>query len=103
MIKPLLTKLSHSLEEDTYHILYCICIHIFALATDAIHIHVCVYIYIYIYMCVCVIFYICFQVIICTDGQANIGLGQLDQESSHWPAPSPYFYNQLAHYAAEKG
>uniref|UniRef100_A0A673HE47 Si:dkey-9k7.3 n=1 Tax=Sinocyclocheilus rhinocerous TaxID=307959 RepID=A0A673HE47_9TELE len=43
------------------------------------------------------------KVIICTDGQANIGLGQLDQESSHCPTPSPYFYNQLAHYAAEKG
>ncbi len=61
--------------------------------TDAIHIRV----------YICVIFNICFQVIICTDGQANIGLGQLDQVSSHWPAPSPYFYNQLAHYAAEKG
>ncbi|XP_051755329.1 circularly permutated Ras protein 1 isoform X1 [Ctenopharyngodon idella] len=43
------------------------------------------------------------KVIICTDGQANIGLGQLDQEYSHCSAPSPYFYNQLAHYAAEKG
>ncbi|XP_056317155.1 circularly permutated Ras protein 1 [Danio aesculapii] len=43
------------------------------------------------------------KVIICTDGQANIGLGQLDQESSHCPTPSPYFYNQLAHFAAEKG
>ncbi|XP_016398618.1 circularly permutated Ras protein 1-like [Sinocyclocheilus rhinocerous] len=43
------------------------------------------------------------KVIICTDGQANIGLGHLDQEFSHCTAPSPYFYNQLAHYAAEKG
>uniref|UniRef100_A0A9J8AF22 Si:dkey-9k7.3 n=1 Tax=Cyprinus carpio carpio TaxID=630221 RepID=A0A9J8AF22_CYPCA len=43
------------------------------------------------------------KVIICTDGQANIGLGQLDQELSHCPIPSPYFYSQLAHYAAEKG
>ncbi|XP_051508184.1 circularly permutated Ras protein 1-like [Myxocyprinus asiaticus] len=43
------------------------------------------------------------KVIICTDGRANIGLGQLEQESSHCPVPSPYFYNQLAYYAAEKG
>lgn len=43
------------------------------------------------------------KVIICTDGCANIGLGQLDQEQSHWPAPSPYFYSQLANYATEKG
>ncbi|KAG1959309.1 circularly permutated Ras protein 1 [Pimephales promelas] len=42
------------------------------------------------------------KVIICTDGLANIGLGHLEQESSS-RAPSPYFYNQLAHYAAEKG
>ncbi|XP_053485168.1 circularly permutated Ras protein 1 [Ictalurus furcatus] len=39
------------------------------------------------------------KVIICTDGQANIGLGQLEQES----AASVYFYNQLASHAAEKG
>lgn len=43
------------------------------------------------------------KVIICTDGRANIGLGQLEQESSHCLAPPPYFYNQLAGYAAEKG
>ncbi|XP_052458484.1 circularly permutated Ras protein 1 [Carassius gibelio] len=43
------------------------------------------------------------KVIICTDGQANIGLGHLDQEFSRCPNPSPYFYNRLAHYAAEKG
>ncbi|XDV18917.1 hypothetical protein PO909_024510 [Leuciscus waleckii] len=43
------------------------------------------------------------KVIICTDGQANIGLGHLEQESSRCSDPSPYFYNQLAHYAAEKG
>ncbi|XP_051571574.1 circularly permutated Ras protein 1-like isoform X1 [Myxocyprinus asiaticus] len=43
------------------------------------------------------------KVIICTDGRANIGLGQLEHESSHCPTPSPYFYNQLAYYAAEKG
>ncbi|XP_017565338.1 circularly permutated Ras protein 1 isoform X1 [Pygocentrus nattereri] len=43
------------------------------------------------------------KVIICTDGHANIGLGQLEQESAHSPAPSPYFYNQLASHAAEKG
>ncbi|KAM9500161.1 circularly permutated Ras protein 1 isoform 1-T2 [Clarias gariepinus] len=39
------------------------------------------------------------KVIICTDGRANIGLGQLEQES----ASSVYFYNQLASHAAEKG
>ncbi|XP_051995962.1 circularly permutated Ras protein 1 isoform X2 [Xyrauchen texanus] len=43
------------------------------------------------------------KVIICTDGRANIGLGQLEQESTHCPVHSPYFYNQLAYYAAEKG
>ncbi|XP_031440669.1 circularly permutated Ras protein 1 isoform X2 [Clupea harengus] len=43
------------------------------------------------------------KVIICTDGCANIGLGQLEQEQSHSPAPSPYFYSQLANYATEKG
>ncbi|XP_073715960.1 circularly permutated Ras protein 1 [Misgurnus anguillicaudatus] len=43
------------------------------------------------------------KVIICTDGRANIGLGQLEQEASHCLAPPPYFYNQLAGYAAEKG
>lgn len=61
----------------------------------------------YINLCVVVFFsinfFLVFQVIICTDGQANIGLGQLDQESSICPTPSPYFYNQLAHYAAERG
>lgn len=44
-----------------------------------------------------------YKVIICTDGRANKGLGQLEQESSLCLAPSPYFYNQLACYAAEKG
>ncbi|KAA0723045.1 Circularly permutated [Triplophysa tibetana] len=43
------------------------------------------------------------KVIVCTDGRANKGLGQLEQESSLCLAPSPYFYNQLACYAAEKG
>ncbi|XP_063043442.1 circularly permutated Ras protein 1 isoform X2 [Engraulis encrasicolus] len=43
------------------------------------------------------------KVIICTDGCANIGLGQLEQDQSHGAAPSPYFYSQLANYAAEKG
>ncbi|XP_030635089.1 circularly permutated Ras protein 1 [Chanos chanos] len=43
------------------------------------------------------------KVIICTDGRANIGLGQLEQENSHAPPQSPYFYSQLANYAAEKG
>lgn len=50
-----------------------------------------------------VLFLFLLQVIICTDGQANIGLGHLEQESSRCSDPSPYFYNQLAHYAAEKG
>ncbi|KAK1797115.1 hypothetical protein P4O66_008503, partial [Electrophorus voltai] len=43
------------------------------------------------------------KVIICTDGRANIGLGQLEQESPNSPPPSPYLYNQLANHAAEKG
>ncbi|KAG5260954.1 hypothetical protein AALO_G00298360 [Alosa alosa] len=43
------------------------------------------------------------KVIICTDGCANIGLGQLEQEQGHSAAPSPYFYTQLANYATEKG
>ncbi|KAL2079724.1 hypothetical protein ACEWY4_025468 [Coilia grayii] len=43
------------------------------------------------------------KVIICTDGCANIGLGQLEQEQSYCAAPSPYFYSQLANYATEKG
>ncbi|KAG9274338.1 circularly permutated Ras protein 1 isoform X2 [Astyanax mexicanus] len=43
------------------------------------------------------------KVIICTDGRANIGLGQLEPESAHSPPPSLYFYNQLATHAAEKG
>ncbi|XP_076828500.1 circularly permutated Ras protein 1 [Brachyhypopomus gauderio] len=43
------------------------------------------------------------KVIICTDGRANIGLGQLEPESPSSPPPSLYFYNKLASHAAEKG
>ncbi|XP_055794969.1 circularly permutated Ras protein 1-like isoform X2 [Salvelinus fontinalis] len=44
------------------------------------------------------------KVILCTDGRANIGLGEMEES----PAPfsstqSPYFYRQLANEAANKG
>ncbi|XP_061108328.1 circularly permutated Ras protein 1 isoform X2 [Conger conger] len=39
------------------------------------------------------------KVIICTDGRANIGLGELEQASTS----SPFFYNELAKEAADSG
>ncbi|XP_048826988.1 LOW QUALITY PROTEIN: circularly permutated Ras protein 1 [Brienomyrus brachyistius] len=43
------------------------------------------------------------KVIICTDGQANIGLGELEQGSPHTSTYSPYFYSQLAKEAVNNG
>uniref|UniRef100_A0A8C9R254 Si:dkey-9k7.3 n=1 Tax=Scleropages formosus TaxID=113540 RepID=A0A8C9R254_SCLFO len=43
------------------------------------------------------------KVIICTDGQANIGLGAFEQGSEHAVSYCPYFYSQLAKEAVDKG
>ncbi|KAG9345809.1 hypothetical protein JZ751_008954 [Albula glossodonta] len=46
------------------------------------------------------------KVIICTDGRANIGLGELEQspvQTSPYSPYSPYFYSQLAKEAADSG
>ncbi|KAJ8382151.1 hypothetical protein SKAU_G00029290 [Synaphobranchus kaupii] len=43
------------------------------------------------------------KVIICTDGRANIGLGELEQTSAQTSTYSPFFYNQLAKEAADSG
>ncbi|KAF0029035.1 hypothetical protein F2P81_018140 [Scophthalmus maximus] len=43
------------------------------------------------------------QVILCTDGRANIGLGQMEQTSLPSSPLTPYFYKQLAHQAVESG
>ncbi|XP_039677508.1 circularly permutated Ras protein 1 isoform X1 [Perca fluviatilis] len=44
------------------------------------------------------------KVILCTDGRANIGLGEMEQIPSLSPSPlTPYFYRQLALQAVESG
>ncbi|KAM3857524.1 circularly permutated Ras protein 1 [Diretmus argenteus] len=45
------------------------------------------------------------KVILCTDGRANIGLGEMEQIASSFSSSSisPYFYRQLALQAAESG
>lgn len=45
------------------------------------------------------------KVILCTDGKANIGLGEIEQSSSPLSSPplTSYFYRQLALQAVEKG
>uniref|UniRef100_A0A3Q0R1N0 VWFA domain-containing protein n=1 Tax=Amphilophus citrinellus TaxID=61819 RepID=A0A3Q0R1N0_AMPCI len=44
------------------------------------------------------------KVILCTDGKANIGLGEMEQAPSLTPSSfTPYFYTQLAIEAVEKG
>lgn len=43
------------------------------------------------------------KVILCTDGRANIGLGQMEQTSLPSSPLTPYFYKQLAHQAVESG
>ncbi|KAI1888364.1 hypothetical protein AGOR_G00184240 [Albula goreensis] len=43
------------------------------------------------------------KVIICTDGRANIGLGELEQSPVQTSTYSPYFYSQLAKEAADSG
>ncbi|XP_036407320.1 circularly permutated Ras protein 1 [Megalops cyprinoides] len=43
------------------------------------------------------------KVIICTDGRANIGLGELEQSVGQTSTHSPYFYSQLAKEAADSG
>ncbi|XP_017165955.1 circularly permutated Ras protein 1 [Poecilia reticulata] len=42
------------------------------------------------------------KVILCTDGRANIGLGDMEQAQSSY-AEAPYFYRKLALQAVEKG
>ncbi|KAM6909423.1 circularly permutated Ras protein 1 [Xenentodon cancila] len=43
------------------------------------------------------------KVILCTDGQANIGLGEIETVSQSSSPLTPYFYHQLALQAVEKG
>lgn len=44
------------------------------------------------------------QVILCTDGMANIGLGAMEQTPSLSSSPlTPVFYTQLAEKAVESG
>ncbi|XP_035849686.1 circularly permutated Ras protein 1 isoform X1 [Sander lucioperca] len=44
------------------------------------------------------------KVILCTDGRANIGLGEMEQIPSLSPSPlTPYFYRQLSLQAVESG
>uniref|UniRef100_A0A8C4HBN9 VWFA domain-containing protein n=1 Tax=Dicentrarchus labrax TaxID=13489 RepID=A0A8C4HBN9_DICLA len=44
------------------------------------------------------------KVILCTDGRANIGLGEMEQTPSLSPSPqTPYFYRELAQKAVESG
>lgn len=43
------------------------------------------------------------KVILCTDGRANIGLGELEQSSSSSCPTTPYFYTELAQQAASTG
>ncbi|XP_070786140.1 circularly permutated Ras protein 1 [Enoplosus armatus] len=44
------------------------------------------------------------KVILCTDGRANIGLGEMEQTPSLSASPlTPYFYRQLAQQAVESG
>ncbi|XP_028263130.1 circularly permutated Ras protein 1 [Parambassis ranga] len=45
------------------------------------------------------------KVVLCTDGRANIGLGEMEQTPSLCSSSSltPYFYRQLAYQAVEKG
>ncbi|KAJ8262605.1 hypothetical protein GJAV_G00168280 [Gymnothorax javanicus] len=47
--------------------------------------------------------YVGSKVIICTDGRANIGLGELEQASTHSSTHSTFFYSQLAKEAADRG
>ncbi|XP_054457674.1 circularly permutated Ras protein 1 [Anoplopoma fimbria] len=43
------------------------------------------------------------KVILCTDGRANIGLGEMEQTPSLSSPLTPYFYKELAHQAVESG
>eukprot|EP00063_Salmo_salar_P087049 XP_014061884.1 PREDICTED: circularly permutated Ras protein 1-like isoform X1 [Salmo salar] len=43
------------------------------------------------------------KVILCTDGRANIGLGEMESPAPFSSPQSPYFYRQLANEAANKG
>ncbi|KAK6323017.1 hypothetical protein J4Q44_G00053560 [Coregonus suidteri] len=44
------------------------------------------------------------KVILCTDGRANIGLGEMEESPAPFSSPqSPYFYRQLANEAANSG
>lgn len=52
--------------------------------------------------CVTTLFEFALQVILCTDGRANIGLGDMEQAQSS-SGEAPYFYRKLAMQAVEKG
>lgn len=43
------------------------------------------------------------QVILCTDGKANIGLGTMEETSSLSSSLTPYFYQKLAQQAVGSG
>ncbi|KAL1022359.1 hypothetical protein UPYG_G00025650 [Umbra pygmaea] len=48
--------------------------------------------------------YVGSKVILCTDGRANIGLGEMEESTAPWSVPqAPYFYRQLANEAANSG